>query len=116
MNIPSLFLSFLRHTGYALVSLGALLVGIEFFVPAFSTPYIHLYRLLVLGLVLALLGGRNVQARIRGRWGMGAMVTGVLLFALFTQLSVQGSTMVLVTAACMLVIVFFVLSVYSKDL
>ncbi len=116
MNPFSLFVRFLRHTGYALVSLGALLVGIEFFVPAFSTPYIHLYRLIVLGVALALLTGPKVEAHPRGRWGIGVGVLGIFLLALFTQLSVRGSTMFLVMAASALVIVFFVLTVYPKDL
>lgn len=116
MNIPSLFVSFLRHAGYALVSLGALLFGIEFFVPAFATPYIHLYRLLIVGLGLSLLAGRTVQARLRGRWGIGIVVAGILLLAVFTQLSVHGSTMLLGMAASVLIIVFFALSVYPKDL
>ncbi len=116
MNVPSLFVSFLRHTGYALVSLGAFLVGIEFFVPAFSTPYVHLYRMIVLGLGLALFAGRTAHAHLRGKWMIGLGVAGILLLALFTQLSVRGSTMFLVMAASSLVIVFFALSVYSKDL
>lgn len=116
MNIPSLFVSFLRQAGYALVSLGALLVGIEFFVPAFATPYIHLYRLLIVGLGLSLFAGRTAQARLYGGWGMGLVVTAILLLGVFTQLSVSGSTMLLGMVASVLIIVFFALSVYAKDL
>jgi hypothetical protein len=106
MIIPSFVLSLLRHTGYALVVLAALLIGVEFFVPAFATPYVHLYRLLILGLVLCLLAGRTIQGRLCGRWGIGVFVVGTLILAVFTQLSVHGSTMFLALVALALIVFF----------
>lgn len=116
MNIPPIVLSLLRHTGYALVVLAALLIGIEFFVPAFATPYLHLYCLLAVGLGLSLLARQTHNATMHGKWGIGVVVTGILLLAVVTQLSLRESTLFLALAASALIIVFFVLSVYSKDL
>lgn len=116
MSISSLMGGLFRHTGYALVSLGFVLVGIEFFVPAFATPYVHLYRLIIVGLVLALLAGRTDQVPQRQRWVMGTVMVAILLLAVFTQLPVRGSTAGLALAASVAVIVFFLVSVYPKDL
>ncbi len=116
MNIPSFVSSLLRHTGYALVVLAALLIGTEFFVPAFATPYLPLYCLLTVGLGLSLLSGRTANPGMHGRWGVGVVVTGVLLLAVLTQLSLYGSTLFLGVAASALIVVFFALGVYSKDL
>lgn len=117
MTFSHFIAGLVRHTGYACLTLAGLFILSEVLVPAFATPYLNPYLLLVIGMLLALVGGKTVSAPRLGRVGLGFLFVLLLLIAVFSQLSfVYVGTRWLAFGASFLVVAFFFASVYPEDL
>lgn len=99
--------------GYALLCLGALCVWIEYLMPAFATPYLHPYALIVVGVILALVGGGARETK----WGRGAM--GALLSVAGAGLAFQAWGLeegFLAGASVLFLVALCFRTVYAEDI
>ncbi len=108
-------LGLMRHAGYALLLSGAIYLAAEAFIPGFVTPYLNPYLLLVSGLVLAIGGAWHTSSTRFGRWLVAVMIVLIALGGLFTQIPFQGARMGVVFASCLLLVAFFLASVYPEE-
>lgn len=105
----------LRHTGYALLLLGGVLVLLEWFIPGFASPYLNIYLLTISGLILALLGGWGERPRPWTRLILGIPLVCTIGAFFLEAVTAGTSTDVLGAATAFLLFAILGQSMYAND-
>ena len=113
----SFFLRLIHQAGHALLLLGACLIGAEYILPGFASPYIHPYWIIFSGVCVCLVVSiPSQQVKSRQMSILALLISFLLCLVLLVIFPKQKGMIGLSGAGLLLIVAFFLAYRYADDI